>query len=95
MQVFPTEEMIRASNEPLYLAGIEFSTANSKDGRFNFILSNGMKTKGGKGVKYTTGMIPQDKETKRVKIYENGRIRGFEFFDEDNQLILEVGKKIS
>ena len=55
----------------------------------------GMKTKGGKGVKYTTGMIPQDKETKRVKIYENGRIRGFEFFDEDNQLILEVGNKIS
>lgn len=84
--------MIAASGEPLNLAGIEFSRQNTKDGRFNFILSNGVKTKGEKGVKYISGMIPQDKITKKVKIYSNTRVRGFEFFDENNKVILTIGK---
>lgn len=84
--------MIAASGEPLNLAGIEFSRQNTKDGRFNFILSNGVKTEGEKGVKYISGMIPQDKMTKKVKIYSNTRVRGFEFFDENNKVILTIGK---
>jgi len=84
--------MIAASGEPLNLAGIEFSRQNTKDGRFNFVLSNGVKTEGEKGVKYISGMIPQDKMTKKVKIYSNTRVRGFEFFDENNKVILTIGK---
>ena len=58
---------------------------------FNFILSNGMRTRGRDNTLYTEHMLPDNMKTTKVQIHYIGSyISGFKFFSSDF-LFFEIG----
>ncbi len=77
-----------------FLTGFENDKADGTGTNFNFILSNGDRSKqidDNYSTKYTHMMPEQTKIIRSVNIYSNAYIIGFSFFDKDHSLIWKIG----
>ncbi len=79
-----------------YVVGFQSNRIDGNGWLWNFILSNGEKTKRSDGGEYTTHMIPENlPKIRKVMIFHDWCVNGFSFFDKSNCLIWEIGARKS
>src|SRR5450830_1231680 len=82
-----------ASGELHYLAGFESNSQDGNSDKFNWILSNGVRSAQRDKCTYYTHMMPAGSHNRirSIKIYHSYCVDGFSFFDKDKKLLWRIG----
>jgi hypothetical protein len=84
--------MNKKIGQTVWLAGFEYCFSNGGD-RFNFILSDSKRSGRKCLFEMKDYMLPEScEQTRKVHVYSDDFLLGFEFFDSSNNLLFAVGR---